>query len=89
MMINVLSDMMMVKINLLNLLMMKIIFLIGTMVIKNEKPRRHKKRKNFCLLPGTHQDIGIGSCQKMIKKRKIVGINMDLFISDDRIQKFF
>ena len=40
MMINVLSDMMMVKINLLSLLMMKIIFLGGTIVIKNGRLKK-------------------------------------------------
>ena len=41
----------------------------GTMVIR---PGRHKKpqQKNyFYPLPGIHQDIGIGVCQKTRKKR--------------------
>ena len=40
---------------------------------------------------GIHQDIGIGVCQKMKKRnRKIVEVNIGLFVSDDdRIQKIF
>ena len=80
--------MMMVVIGMM--MMMKINFLSGTMAIKNAWPRKHKLKKNSYPLLGTHQDIGIGACQKMRKRdRKIVGINMNLFVFDDWIQKSF
>ena len=72
------------------MVMMKINFLSGMMVIKNEKLKKQRLGKNSCLLLGIHQDTGIGVCQKMKKRdRKIVGINIGFFVSDDRIQKFF
>ena len=44
--------------------------LSGMMVIKNERLRKQRLRKNFCLLPGIYQDIEIGVCQKMKKKKQ-------------------
>ena len=35
-------------------LMMMINFLSGIMVIKNGRPRKHKLKKSYCLLPGIH-----------------------------------
>ena len=43
--------------------------LSGMRVIKNERLKKQKLRKNSCLLLGIYQDIGIDVCQKM-KKRK-------------------
>ena len=42
----------------------------GTTVIKSEGLRKHKLKKSQYLLLGIHQDIGIGVCQKMKKKKK-------------------
>ena len=50
------------------MMMMRINFLSGMMVIKNERLRKQRLRKNFGLLLGIHQDIGTGVCQKMRKK---------------------
>ena len=73
------------------MMMMKINFLSGTMVIRNERFRKQRLRKNSCLLLGIHQDIGIGVCQKMKKKKqKNYGHKHEtFFVSDDRIQKLF
>ena len=73
------------------MMMMKINFLSGTMVIRNERFRKQRLRKNSCLLLGIHQDIGIGVCQKMKKKKqKNYGHKHEtFFVSDDRIQKIF
>ena len=49
---------------------MKIIFLSGTMVIKNKRFKKHKLRKTFYPFPGSHQDTGTGVCQKMKNKRQ-------------------
>ena len=42
-------------------------------------------------MPGTHQDIGIGACQKMKKKRQknCEHEKYILFVPDDQVQKFF
>ena len=42
----------------------------GMMAIKNEKHRKQRLRKNSSLLLGIHQDIEIGVCQKMKKKKQ-------------------
>ena len=61
-------------------MMMKISFLSGTMLIKNGRLRGHKLRKNFCPLPGIHQDGGIGVCLMTRKKgQKNSGSNRQLF----------
>ena len=52
------------------IMMMKINILSGTIVIKNERLRKQRLRKNSCLLLSIHQDIGIGVCQKMKKKEQ-------------------
>ena len=44
--------------------------LSGTRVIKNEKLKKQILRKSSYLLLGIHQDIGIGVCQKMKKKKQ-------------------
>ena len=44
--------------------MMMINLLGGMKVIKNERLKKHKIKKNFYQLPGIHQDTGIGVCQK-------------------------
>ena len=61
----------------------------GMGAIKSERRRWQRLRKNFSPLPGIHQGSGIGVFLKMKKKidRKIMGINIDFFVSDDRIQK--
>ena len=41
----------------------------GIKVIKNERHRKQRLRKNSCLLLGIHQDIGIGVCQEMKKNK--------------------
>ena len=41
--------------------------LSGMKVIKNKKLKKQRLRKNSPPLPGIHQDIGIGACQKMIR----------------------
>ena len=44
--------------------------LSGMKVIKNERLRKLRLRKNSCLLLGTLTDIGIGVFMKMKKKEK-------------------
>ena len=54
-----------------------------TMVIKSERHKKKRLRKNSCLLLGIDQDIGIGICQKIKRKKKggkIMGINIGFFL---------
>ena len=41
----------------------------GTMAIKNARPKKHKLRKNFCPLPGIHEDGGLGVLPRTRKMR--------------------
>ena len=68
MMINVMSVMMMVTINFLMIVMMKIIFLIGTKAIKNVRHSKQRLKKISYPLLGTHQDIGIVVFPRMKNK---------------------
>ena len=62
------------------MMIMKINFLSGTMGIKNKRLKKPQQKKNCCLLPGIHQDIGIGVCHKMKnKKQKNCGHKYRLF----------
>ena len=69
---------------------MIISLLRGTMVIKNEKPKSKNKRRTFthCLAPIKVLELVYVGGRKT-RNRKIVEINMDLFVSDDWIQKIF
>ena len=42
----------------------------GTMAIKNARPKKHKLRKNFCPLPGIHEDGGLGVLPRTRKMRQ-------------------
>ena len=70
----------------IGIMIMKINFLSGKKVIKNERLRRQGLKKNSFLLLGIHENIGVGVCQKMNKKRqKSFGRKHRLFISCDLV----
>ena len=56
----------MMRVNIV-MMMMKIIFLNGTMVIKNERLKKPQEKKNSCLLLGIHHGGGIGVSPRMKK----------------------
>ena len=53
-----------------SVMMMKIIFLSGTMTIKNERLKKLQQKKSSYPLLGTHQGGGIGVFLRMRKKRQ-------------------
>ena len=67
-----------------------IILLGGAMHIKNERLKKPHKRRAlaYCLAPITM--VGLVYVRRQEKRdRKIVGINMGFFVSNDQIQKIF